>query len=166
MKWKRWINHLLFGSMVLMMSEGCAQDENFDKMFKRLTSGDVPVVYPEHLDSAKALLLDARERNEFEVSHLKAARFVGYDDFDIEALSDVPKDTPIVVYCSVGYRSEKVGKKLQDAGFTNVSNLYGGIFHWVNTGNTVVSDSGETQKVHAFNQKWGKWLEKGEKVYE
>lgn len=160
--WKK----LLFGSMTLFMTEGCAQDDSFDSMFRRLTSGDVPVIMPEQTDSIKAVYLDAREREEFNVSRLPGARFVGYDDFEIERLSDVPKDTPIVVYCSVGYRSEKVGEKLLDAGYTNVQNLYGGIFHWVNQGNRVVNDSGDTEKVHAYNQRWGKWLNRGEKVYE
>lgn len=160
--WKK----LLFGSMTLFMSEGCAQEESFDRMFKRLTSGDVPVVRPAEIDSVNFLLLDAREPDEFSVSHLPGARFVGYDNFDISTVDDVSKETPIVVYCSVGYRSEKVGEKLQDAGFTNVMNLYGGIFHWVNEGNRVVNDTGETEKVHAYNQRWGKWLNRGEKVYE
>jgi hypothetical protein len=35
----------------------------------------------------------------------------------------------------------------------------------VNSGNDVVDKNGSTLKVHAFNEKWGKWLEKGEKVY-
>jgi len=32
------------------------------------------------------------------------------------------------VYCSLGIRSEVIAKKLKKAGYTNVFNLYGGIF--------------------------------------
>ncbi len=152
---------------MLMFVTGCAQDENFEAMFQRLTSGDVPVVKPEQADALQgAVFLDAREPREFEVSHIEGARFIGYDEFDINSIADLDKTKPLVVYCSVGYRSEKIGEKLLDAGFTQVYNLYGGIFNWVNTDRPVVSSEGKTNEVHAYNKKWGKWLEKGEKVYE
>ncbi|MEZ4919143.1 MAG: rhodanese-like domain-containing protein [Saprospiraceae bacterium] len=110
--------------------------------------------------------LDAREPKEYQVSHIKGAQLVGYDHFDIEALPEgLSKDQPIVVYCSVGYRSEKVAEKLRAAGFTRVSNLYGGIFEWVNQGHPVYKGEQKTAKVHAYDKKWGVWLKKGEKVY-
>lgn len=161
------MNWLSVMTAMLFMMTGCAQDENFDQMFQRLTDGDVTVVKPvEAMELSNALFLDAREPREYEVSHIEGARCVGYDEFDLDSISDLDKSQPIVVYCSVGYRSEKIGEKLQDAGFTNVYNLYGGIFHWINTDHPVVSNTGETNAVHAFNKKWGKWLEKGDKVYE
>jgi rhodanese-related sulfurtransferase len=111
-------------------------------------------------------LLDAREREEYEVSHLKNARFVGFKEFDIESVKDISKNAPIVVYCSIGVRSEKIGEKLLAAGYTNVRNCYGSIFEWVNQGNVVVDmDNKPTQKVHAYNKKWGVWVKKGERVY-
>lgn len=69
------------------------------------------------------------------------------------------------MYCSIGYRSEKIAKKLLENGYDNVSNLYGGIFEWANQGNKVYNDYGETTKVHAFSRLWSVWLNKGEKVY-
>ncbi len=153
--------------LLLLPVTGCAQDESFDAMFNRLTRGTVPVVKPADCAKQSGLVyLDAREPKEFEVSHIPSARFVGYDDFKIDSVRDLPKDAPIVVYCSVGYRSEKIGEELKKAGFTNVSNLYGGIFHWVNTGNPVYSDKGKTDRVHTYSQRWSKWLERGVKVYE
>ena len=110
-------------------------------------------------------LLDARERNEYEVSHLKGARWVGYKAFDPTSLRDLPRSARIVVYCSVGYRSEKVAEKLLAAGFTDVHNLYGGLFEWVNQGHSVVDAKGATRRVHAYDRTWGVWLNKGEKVY-
>lgn len=164
----RKVNRLLqtMGLMLLIPLLSCGQDESFDAMFKRLTKGDVPVVSDPEREVPGAVLLDAREPREYEVSHLKGARLVGYDDFELSSLDDLPKDAPIVVYCSVGYRSERVARDLLDAGFTNVSNLYGGIFHWVNSGKEVVNQKGQTTAVHAFNKRWGKWLERGVKVYE
>ncbi len=71
------------------------------------------------------------------------------------------------MYCSVGVRSERVGEKLQQAGFKNVRNLYGGIFAWKNKGYVVYNQQNEpTDSVHAYNRYWGQWLTKATKVYE
>ena len=106
---------------------------DFDKKVASWLSFTVPTVNPEKVKQMPdALILDARERVEYEVSHLPKAVFIGYKTFEKDALKDVPKDKPIVVYCSIGYRSEKIGEKLQKMGFTKVYNLYGSIFEWVN----------------------------------
>jgi len=113
------------------------------------------------------VLLDTREKKEFDVSHLPNARWVGYDDFILDRVKDIPRTANVVTYCSVGYRSDKVGDKLKAAGYGNVHNLYGSLFEWVNQGNPVVDNSGKpTNRVHAFSRSWGIWLKKGEKVYE
>ena len=125
-----------------------------------------PLVYPEQKELLnKAVLLDTREQEEFTVSHLKNARFVGYKTFDLSTLADISKEQPIVVYCSIGARSQDIGKKLVAAGYQEVYNLYGGIFHWVNEGHPVYADDNETMKVHAYSLAWGIWLNQGEKVY-
>lgn len=81
-------------------------------------------------------------------------------------VKDVAKGSEIIVYCSIGKRSEKITQKLTKAGYSNVSNLYGGIFEWVNQGNNVVDlNNKNTNKVHAYSRFWGHWLDKGEKVF-
>jgi rhodanese-related sulfurtransferase len=158
-----------------VMLNACAQSSDaFEKeVLSVLIRKSVPVVNPPQLarelaDSNQVVLLDTRSRREYEVSHLSGATYVGYEDFDLNRLpAGITKNTPVVVYCSVGYRSEKVGEKLQQAGYSRVRNLYGGLFDWVNSGETVVDSHGKpTQKVHAYSPLWGKWLRKGEKVYE
>ncbi|MEZ4809432.1 MAG: rhodanese-like domain-containing protein [Allomuricauda sp.] len=114
------------------------------------------------------VLLDARERGEFEVSHLKNSVWVGYETFEIDRVLETfpDKDVPIVVYCSLGVRSEDIGEKLKKAGFTNVKNLYGGIFEWKNKGYPVYDlNQKETEKVHAYSTYWGNFLINAEKVY-
>jgi predicted sulfurtransferase len=72
----------------------------------------------------------------------------------------------VVVYCSVGYRSERVGEHLLAMGFKDVKNLYGGIFEWVNNGQAIVDRNGKfTNQVHTYNKSWSKWLEKGIKIF-
>lgn len=143
--------------------------KTFDVLLKTMLKESVPFITVEELDRAgteKYLLLDAREKEEYLVSHLKNAKWIGFETFEKRSLTNVSKNTPIVVYCSIGVRSEKVGEKLKALGYTNVQNLYGSIFEWVNQGKKVYDTTGkETRKVHAYDKKWGVWLNKGEKVY-
>ena len=145
------------------------QNPEFDKKVASWLKFSVPTVSPDDVKKMPdVLLLDAREREEFNISHIPKAVFIGYNHFEKETLKDVPKDKPIVVYCSIGYRSEKMGEKLQKMGFTKVHNLYGSIFEWVNQGNPIVDNQGvTTTKVHTFNRNWSKWVDKGkaEKVW-
>lgn len=121
-----------------------------------------------HADMEKFVFLDAREQEEYDVSHIPQAKYIGYDDFDFSHLDDVAKDQPIVIYCSIGYRSEKIGEKLKKAGYTDVHNLYGSIFEWVNQHYPIVNALGsEVHKLHTYNKKWSKWVQNSliEKVY-
>jgi len=144
---------------------GCAQNQTFDEKLEGMYKGTVELVKPGDLPK-DAVLLDTREQGEFDVSHIPNSVCTGYKDFNTDALKDISKTDTIVVYCSVGYRSERIGEKLQKMGYSNVFNLYGGIFEWKNLGNTVVNaDGSETEKVHTYNKSWSKWLTRGEKVY-
>jgi rhodanese-related sulfurtransferase len=135
-------------------------------MLRTLLSHSVPEIGIQQAASNNScVFLDAREPREYEVSHIKGAIPIGFDHFDLSQLPDFNPDTAIVVYCSVGYRSEKIAERLLAAGYRNVSNLYGGLFEWVNQGHPVVNQNGPTQQVHAFSRSWGIWLQRGKKVY-
>ncbi|WNJ16416.1 rhodanese-like domain-containing protein [Pontibacter sp. G13] len=158
--------------LIIMHTSGCAQSDSsaFDVMVEGLLDHSVPEFTVEafkNADQASFLILDAREPREFEVSHLPNARCVGYDELDLSAVEHLDKTQPILVYCSVGYRSEKVAEKLKAAGFQAVYNLYGGIFDWTNQGLKVVDSSGQmTERVHGFSPAWGIWVQHGEVVYD
>ena len=157
--------------LLLLITTGLSAQEKLDKLLNRWNTRNVPYISVETLALPKtnAILLDAREENEFKVSHLKNAICVGYNDFKLkETIAKLPTDksTKIVVYCSLGIRSETVAHKLIEEGYTNVYNLYGGIFEWKNANFQVLDTQGNTtEKVHTFSKNWGKWLYKGEKVY-
>ncbi|KPM48841.1 rhodanese [Jiulongibacter sediminis] len=157
-------------SMSFFSCQAQVESGAFNLLLKSMLKETVPVISVKELakkDLNKMTLLDARTKEEFDVSHLKNATWVGYDDFNLSRVKSLDKSKEVVIYCSIGVRSEKIGEKLQEAGFKNVKNLYGSIFEWVNAGNTVYGPDGKpTQKVHAYNKKWGIWLNKGEKVYE
>jgi rhodanese-related sulfurtransferase len=102
----------------------------------------------------RSLILDSRSEAEYAVSHIVEAQRIKGDLSIASTLKDVPKSTPIIVYCSVGYRSSRVAQKLLEMGFQNVSNLEGGIFQWANEGRSEAP-------VHPYNAVWGMLLDRG-----
>ncbi|MGY6522769.1 MAG: rhodanese-like domain-containing protein [Mongoliitalea sp.] len=165
MNFKRgWILTLVLTG--LLQLSACGQSTAFKMMLSTFYDSDFPTILPKEIaDLNNPLLLDTREKKEFAVSHMKGAILVGYDHFSLANIPEKDKNKPIVVYCSIGVRSQDIGKQLKAAGFTQVYNLYGGIFHWVNEGNPVYQGNKPTNKVHAYNRIWGVWLTEGEKVY-
>lgn len=164
------INRIKLISVVVLLlisscSRGQVESSSYEFMLNRLLVRNVPEISVDSLEGKlqSFTILDSREPEEYKVSHIKNAIHVGYDHFDINAVPD--KDQPIVVYCSVGYRSEKITQKLLDNGYSKVYNLFGGIFEWVNQEKPVYKNNKKTQKIHAYSKLWGIWLNKGEKVY-
>ena len=111
-------------------------------------------------DSPPPVLIDVRQEAEYAVSHLPGARHLP----TVEAIqqADLSVDTPLVLYCSVGYRSAHLVNQLQAAGYNNVMNLEGSIFDWYNQGHPVVADQLPVQRVHPYNRIWGLLLESSE----
>ncbi|MEM6317949.1 MAG: rhodanese-like domain-containing protein [Bacteroidota bacterium] len=174
------MKHLFIALFCLLFTlTSCAQipterpkilNESFDQKISRTISFTVPTMGVDELyeTKEKVYILDAREREEFETSHIPNAQFIGYNKMEKSTLKAIPKDAKIVLYCSIGYRSEKMGEKIRKKGYTNVYNLYGSLFEWVNQGYPLMDAQGQpTKQVHTYNKKWSQWVEEGkaEKVW-
>jgi rhodanese-related sulfurtransferase len=108
---------------------------------------------------AQPVLLDARTEEEFAVSHLRGAARIDPYRPSLRLLRGFPKDTAIVVYSSVGYRGARVANFLERQGYTQVYNLDGGQFRWVNDERPVFRQDQPTGDVHPYNPTWGMLLE-------
>lgn len=165
MRYFRWlIGYLVFISSCVFAQVNPewpkVQSESYNKTLNLLLSGSVPYIKVADLKEGinNYTILDTRAKSEFDISHIPGAIFVG-PDLILENLAKVSKEKPIVVYCSVGYRSEKFGEQLIENGFSDVSNLYGGIFEWVNEDNELSKLSGGgTEVIHTYNSAWGRFI--------
>ncbi len=146
--------------------------KTIDELLNQYNTRSIPYISAEELRmhqlNDKVVILDTREPAEFKISHLAGAKLIGFNYFSMDKISEeiTNKETPIVVYCSLGIRSEEIGEKLKQAGFTNIKNLYGGIFEWKNKEFPIVNNTEtKTDSLHTFSKAWSKWLYKGIKVY-
>ncbi len=146
---------------------GCTQSMSWSAVDKMIRTS-FPAVHQLSTDSLAAwlnsdtnpqpTLLDIRTAEEYTVSHLRGALRVAPETNDFTFLDSLDRSTPLVAYCSVGYRSSEVAQRMQEAGFTNVSSLEGSIFRWANEGHPVYRDDKPVREVHPFDGVWGQLL--------
>lgn len=150
---------ILIGILSVLVLQSCAQ-QDFDSTVTSYLDFSVDTISTRTLaqiiDSVK--IIDARSTAEFSTSQIKGAQFIDFDKPNFKQLNIEKPDT-IVVYCTIGYRSEKIAEKLKKKGYNNVFNLYGGIIQWVNDSNQVCAPNGmNTNFVHTYDESWGKWM--------
>lgn len=80
-------------------------------------------------DTKSIVLLDVREDDERAVALIEPSIHIPMNTVP-DHLGELPRDRRVVVYCHHGGRSYAVAGYLETEGFTNVSNLTGGIDEW------------------------------------
>lgn len=76
------------------------------------------------MNKVKYTIIDVREPDEFALGHLEGAINVPSQSLmsGVPELQSLPKDTPLLIYCRTGSRSQIALKILKDLGFTNLIN--------------------------------------------
>lgn len=150
---------LIFLSLIYSLSANSTAEADLDQAVIELYIMTVDTITPEVMMKMENYhLFDIRSLKEFEVSHIDGAELIEYKKFDIEDFPKIPRDEPIILYCTIGYRSERIGEDLKEVGYTKVYNLYGGLIHWVNSGYPVVKDGIETDRVHGYSRNWSRFI--------
>lgn len=118
------------------------------------------VLLAETLDAGRrpVVLLDAREAEEYAVSHLAGAHHAPTVDEATRVIRDSPPDALVVAYCSVGVRSSALAARLRERGIAEVHNLQGSLFAWANEGRPVYRGHARVAEVHPFDAWWGALL--------
>ena len=98
-------------------------------IFDLLNGPDINDGLKEYQAEEKAVLLDAREKDEYADGHIKGSINIPLSRFmDAETLFE-DKSIPIYTYCHSGARSKRMVMGLTKLGFKNVVNI-GGIMDY------------------------------------
>jgi len=158
-----------FTVLFFFVSSTSFGQNTISEVLKKYNNENISYITVEDASKKSNLVfLDARELNEFNTSHIKGAIHVGFNTFNQDLILNNfnNKEIILVVYCSLGVRSEKIGEQLLKLGYKNIYNLFGGIFEWKNKGLYIVDKfEKETENVHTFSKEWAKYLIKGNKIY-
>lgn len=111
------------------------------KKLKHVNASEFETIANEYL-----IIFDVRQQSEFDISLLagaiRVAPYIATDDF-MASYRDIVIGNTLVFYCSVGQRSSALANRVQNelvnAGATEIYNLEGGIFRWLNDGRALVS---------------------------
>jgi rhodanese-related sulfurtransferase len=160
---------LLGGALALYVTK---TESGYSKLLDRVYESefpDVPLIEPETLagqmrGAHPPVLIDARTPEEFAVSHLRNAQFVDAAHFTLDDVDDIDRDRQVVVYCSIGYRSAAVVRRMRQLGFTDVRNLYGGLFLWYNQERPVFRGERPVEQIHPYDWLWGQFITRAGKT--
>lgn len=91
----------------------------------------------DYLESAnvKPLLLDVRQPWEFEICKLTDSVLIPMSDIPAN-IDQLDKEQETVVICHHGIRSRRVACYLEQAGFSSIINLKGGVAAWARSVDT------------------------------
>ncbi|WP_290770269.1 MULTISPECIES: rhodanese-like domain-containing protein [Exiguobacterium] len=81
------------------------------------------------LENEEITLLDVRESSEYGGGHVEGAVNAPLSSLNANQLP-YPKDEPIYVICRSGNRSAQAASQLQDAGYTEIYDVSGGMMAW------------------------------------
>ena len=84
-------------------------------------------------DPASPILVDVRERSEFLEVRAPDAVLVPMSEFAARA-AELPKDRPLLMVCHLGGRSAAAAGFLIRSGWTDVTNVAGGMDAWSKAG--------------------------------
>lgn len=87
-----------------------------------------------------AYFLDVRSQEEWDQFHIEGSNLIPLDQLQ-NRLSELPGDEDIVVVCRSGRRSQSGVTVLQQAGFSHLSSLSGGLQAWTAAGYPVEGKS-------------------------
>ena len=88
------------------------------------------------LDQGECHLVDVREPVEHAEEHITGSRLIPLGELE-KRTHEISRDQPLVITCRSGKRGGQAMEKLGALGYTNVSNLEGGIEAWKAAGHEV-----------------------------
>ncbi len=91
------------------------------------------------VEDGNAVILDVRTPEEFAGGHLPGAININVESSDFATkVAGLDESTETLVYCRTGNRSGVATDAMADLGFTDMSDLQGGIEAWAAAGEQVV----------------------------
>ncbi len=80
-------------------------------------------------DEPRPLLVDVRERDEFATVRIEGAVLMPLSSF-ADTYEGLPRDRPLLMMCAAGKRSLAAADHLARQGFSDITNVSGGIIAW------------------------------------
>ena len=112
--------------LTMLLLAGCGGNAA-ENTYRKITREEAK----EMMDTQEVIILDVREQNEYDSSHIPGAVLLPVGTIDEETAAQVipEKDSTVLVYCRSGNRSKTASSALARLGYTNIYE-FGGINTW------------------------------------
>lgn len=112
---------------MLFLLTGCGGPTVEENAYQQITQAEAK----EMMDTQDVIILDVRERSEYDEGHIPGAVLLPVGTIDEEtAAAVIPEpDCVVLVYCRSGNRSKTASAALAELGYTNIYE-FGGIATW------------------------------------
>ncbi len=169
-----------FGPLLTLVLIGCAKAPEMENMTDAAKKARIEAMYEEYraefpgvreIDAAglmalekagSVVVVDVREPEERSISIIPGS----IDKAEFERRLPELGDIPVVLHCTIGYRSGVYAGELRGRGI-EAMNLKGSILAWAHAGGPVVDREGKaTRRVHVYGKQWALLPEGWEAVYD
>jgi len=87
----------------------------------------------QRLQERKAVIVDVREKREWQGGHIQGAKHIPLDELQKRA-QEIVSAPDVIFVCASGNRSASAAKAFEATGHTNVASLAGGMSAWQRAG--------------------------------
>ncbi len=138
-RWSTGIPSEQFGAIVAAAAASVSGTDDADHAaLNTVPAADAATLHSD--PPADLVVLDVRTPDEFDEGHLDRATLLDFyrDDF-ADQLAELDRDLPYLLYCRSGNRSGQTLAMMEQLGFTDVTEIDGGINAWLSAGLPVTS---------------------------
>lgn len=158
---KRSISLLSFVLSSLVLTSSCNSSNTTGGINFQLNA---PEFSDKMANTPGGVVLDVRTAGEFAQGHIANATNISWNDPTFDGkINNIPKTTPIFIYCLSGSRSMSAANFMRNNGYSNVYELMGGIMKWSAANLPLTTDS-SVKKVAGMDLASFKELTKGDKI--
>jgi rhodanese-related sulfurtransferase len=118
-------------AIILVTLVGCSNSAAQNPNWERVSNEE----FKKLLDEQEFQLVDVRTPSEYNAGKIGDAILMNVLDGSFATkIEQLDKETPVMIYCRSGNRSQKAAQQLLQAGFTKVYELKSGITGWSSGG--------------------------------
>jgi len=125
----------IFSLLILISTSLASCGQSTTATYKNVSVDEAFSLIASNADNPDFVIIDVRTPQEYADGHIANAINIDLNSgsFDTDIIK-LDKNKTYLVYCHTGNRSATASRKMVEAGFTDVTNMTGGITDWENAG--------------------------------
>ncbi|WNS74914.1 rhodanese-like domain-containing protein [Bacillus sp. DTU_2020_1000418_1_SI_GHA_SEK_038] len=116
-----YVNYIIIGLLIILLINRMMPT----KGVRQITTSELK----NYLQDKSKQFVDVRTPGEFKGNHIRGFKNIPLNQL-VQKANELSKEKEVVVICQSGMRSQQASKQLKKIGFTNITNVKGGMSAW------------------------------------